>query len=103
MSNNSVELPVCILLQSQTLEDIQVTNRNIMALLPLIYAIPSILLTIRLVLFLIKSRKQENFSGSFYKLFIIASFVVGKTKFAIGNCFFRTYFIGYLFIVLGLL
>jgi hypothetical protein len=62
--------------QQRLVVDFQSTTRNIIALFPLIYAIPSLLLHISIIILLIRKRKIAEFSSDFYRLFIVASVVV---------------------------
>ena len=76
---------ICLIFQSLQNYDIGVVQTNLKALLPLIYAIPSLILSLRIMTILINGRKREEFSSSFYRLFLAASIVVKILTFDIGN------------------
>lgn len=82
MANISSVMTVCDLVQQwsdMSNTDFNAPYRNLSAFIPLIYAIPSLLLYLRLIIFLISERNKE-FSSSFYTLFIVASIVVSFDK-----------------------
>ena len=81
-----MESDICVFQQSLITSDINVQQRNIFALFPLIYGVPSIILCILVVKLLLSKHGRQEFDGRFYLFYAIASISVGHS----GANFFYT-------------
>jgi uncharacterized membrane protein len=89
-----MEGDICVFKQSLITSDVNVQQRNIFALFPLIYGVPSIILCILVVKLLLSKHGRQEFNGRFYLFYAIASISVGHS----GANFFMTLHSGISFI-----
>ena len=80
MSNLTLDPVEFCEIQQRLVGDFHTTQLNLKASWPLIYAIPSLLLNLRITILLIRKRKMAEFSSDFYGLFIVASIIVSFIK-----------------------
>ena len=72
-----MEGDICVFQQSLITSDINVQQRNNLALFPLIYGVPSIILCILVVKLLLSKHGRQEFQGRFYLFYAITIISVG--------------------------